>query len=294
MPGRSAAAGADSPPGQGRIPADQLLLAVESELIPRLMMSARLSHAHEAAAAGASEFGTSVASRKPTQRGDIARLVELARHNDGRGMDRIVDAALDRGVDITKIFVELLAPAAQQLGDDWLADRISFVDVHIGLLALREQVVRYEVSTPRVTGHERSILLASAPQDQHTFGITLVSDCFQRAGWYVRNGCGAGTEELAAVVAEREYTCVGFSLYCDTQVEALRQCIAAVRAASLNPDLIVLVGGSSFVGMAEPAKRVGADLCVDSAEVAVDAANVLTRTLTLAVSRGDNVSLAEG
>jgi methanogenic corrinoid protein MtbC1 len=279
---------------RGGIPADQLLLAVESELIPRLMLSARLAKPTDNdrfLAVGGSSQDLALSN---SYRADIAKLVELARRNDGRGMDRVVDAALERGVDITRIFLDLLAPAAHQLGDGWLADRISFVDVHIGLLALRELVGRYEVSTPRVRVAKRSILLASAPGDQHTFGITLVSDCFQRSGWHVRNGCGSSIKELVKLVAENSYTCVGLSLYCDTQVDSLQSCIEDIRAASLNPDLIVLIGGSSFVGMAEPAERVGADLYLESAELAVSAVSVLLGAPTLALSRSNNVSLAEG
>lgn len=271
------------------IPADQLLLAVESELIPRLMLSARLAAATPASDAQAAATVVRAHSTE-AQRADIYRLVDLARRSDGPGMDRIVNAAVDSGVDIQRVFLDLLAPAARQLGDDWLDDRISFVDVHIGLLALRQVVARYEVAPTQGSVAERSVLLSSAPEDQHSFGVTLVSDCFQRAGWHVRNECGASVDELRALVSEDAFSCVGFSLYCDDRLDTLRQCISSVRLASQNQELLILVGGSSFAELADPAGRVGADLYLESAELAVGAATTL---LDARATIGTGVSCAE-
>mgnify|MGYP003863656627 CR=1 FL=1 len=264
-----------------RIPADRLLEAIEGELIPRLMM------AHAAGATINSMAPSDVAAatlkivplapatpvalptRWPTD--DIVRFAEWASRSDATDMIEFVDNAIDRGATLTNVYLDLVAPTARLLGDNWLSDRASFIDVHMGLLELHRLVSHYELTDFDMTqssGH--NILLSAAPGDQHTFGILLVADFFRRAGWEVDNDSGHTEDQIARKVASTPFSCVGLSLYNEEQLVSMTSCIERLRNASLNEDILIVVGGEFFTGRSSPSAIVGADLCILDAGTAVD------------------------
>ncbi len=253
----------DSAVSAASISPDQLLSLVEGELLPRLWMNCRRNVDLPAAR-------PAMPTGQPWPEDTVANICTLASCEDDESLDLIVNTALDNGADVTQVFLELLGPAAKELGEDWLADRASFIDVHLGLLSLRRLVGRFEGFVHARSGAGRDILLTTAPGDDHSFGITLVADCFQRAGWRVCNLTGASLDELVGAVADNTFNCVGLSLYNDSGLDDLRQAIADIRVASRNPDIVVVVGGVSFENVTEPTQRVGADLYLTEARDAVE------------------------
>jgi len=175
------------------IPIGELLKAVEGELIPRLMMS-HLVDVPESVL-GKDEVHRFSESHW-TGAASIENFAQLSADGDAHEMRDLVDDLLEGGVKIETVYILLLAPAANHLGDRWLNDTLSFIDVHLGLLRLHQLITDLEFVGPVPDSLDgRSILIASAPGDQHTFSATMVADIFKRAGWEVANQSGQ-TEEL--------------------------------------------------------------------------------------------------
>ena len=105
----------------------------------------------------------------------------------------------------------------------------------------------------------RRALFAQPPDEQHSFGLSMVAEFFRRDGWDVVGGVGTATTDPARRVREEWVDAVGFSVGSDTAMPWLRQAIARVRAASCNPQLAVIVGGAPFIDRPEWAAEVGAD-----------------------------------
>jgi methanogenic corrinoid protein MtbC1 len=59
----------------------------------------------------------------------------------------------------------------------------------------------------------------------------------------------------------RHFDVVGFSIGSESQLDWLREQIQAVRLASLNPRVLVMVGGPLLVLRPQWAAELGADLC---------------------------------
>ena len=258
----------------------QLLAAVENELIPRLM----LSHAGDARAAAAES--PPAEPPVPPERAVWAAPAEIGAFaawcagGEERRMSGHVSGLLARGVGLDAIYLHLLAPAARHLGEQWVRDEVSFVDVQLGLSHLHRLVcdcgsIDFHVGDdagPGPGGATRSILLAAAPGEMHTFGVTLAAEFFRRHGWQVSNLCGLGVDFLLERVATTHYTAAGFSLHGDGCYEALAGTIRTVRERSRNDALLVLVGGDYFARHPECVRTVGADLAADDAHRAVFAA----------------------
>ena len=254
---------------------EQLLAAVENELIPRLMVS----HA-EKLPADADAGDEPPASGPWASDEAVERFAARSMANEAHALREEVSALLARGVALEAVYLHLLAPAARRLGEQWTRDEISFVDVQLGLCCLHELVCHCGPIGFRrkAVGEPRSIVLGVPPGEQHTFGITLAADFFRRNGWQVSNLCGLDRDFIVERVAGVHYSAAGFSLYGEGCLQPLIETIAAVRAASCNPSLLVLVGGDFFARNPGMVAQVGADLSASDAHRAVlDAEQALQR-----------------
>ncbi|MEJ1937739.1 cobalamin B12-binding domain-containing protein, partial [Nostoc sp. NIES-2111] len=117
-----------------------------------------------------------------------------------------------------------------------------------------------------LTTMDRQILLATAPGEQHTFGLSMVESFFRASGWDVTSDPDL---DPAKLVGLRRYGIIGFSLSSETRLEALSACIRAVRRASRNPGIGVMVGGHLFIERPELVAIVGADLTATDGLTAV-------------------------
>lgn len=183
-----------------------------------------------------------------------------------------------RGIGAQELMLGVLGPAAARLGAWWTEDRCSFVDVTLGLMHLRQvlqamsPVLLSDVAPPAET---RRVLLMPAPGEQHTFGLALVGECFRRGGWHVTVLAAADAAEAAEAVRQDWFAVAGLSAATEARLEPLAAVIAALRRASCNHDLAILVGGPLFRGRPELARRVGADGTAADGEQAVRQAEAL-------------------
>lgn len=106
----------------------------------------------------------------------------------------------------------------------------------------------------------------------------MVFDFFCRAGWNAWTGPLETRGELASMVRGQWIDVVGFSLACDERLDAARAEIRAVRAASRNPGLAVMVGGPPFVANPALAASIGADgTALDGLQAVTNAHALLRR-----------------
>ena len=230
-----------------------LLRAIENEIIPRLMLAHRKPH----------ECLTqpSVATAKVGPE-DVTAFSRLVLAPDERLARSCIDLMRTRGISVEAIYVDLLAPVARHLGELWEEDLCDFTDVAMGLGRL-QQILR-ELSGGLAEGgvqssEGRRILLLPCPGEQHTFGLVMVGEFFRRAGWDVSGGPAEVKLDAASLVQGDRFDVVGLSLAGDTHLAELGQCIRAIRQRSLNPDVVVLVGGPAFLTHPEYLEQVRAD-----------------------------------
>lgn len=246
--------------------ADSLVSSIEGEILPRLMLAHREGiDAPVAEAEGDTEL-------RPE---DCERFVDILLTHSAASVSGFVDQLIARGVPLEVIFMELLANAAQRLGELWEQDRCTFADVTVGLCRLHE-VLRHnsvvgDVAFRRRTPLGRSILLATACGDQHVFGLLMVAEFFRRDGWRVWSEPGARIEDLSDLVAQEPFDLIGLSVAHLDSVDDLQSEIETLRAASLNANLKVMVGGHLFLKEPGLARQVGADGSAKDAVGAPDA-----------------------
>jgi methanogenic corrinoid protein MtbC1 len=242
---------------------------IETEIIPRLL----LSHL-----ANPEEPGALSPVLSPADVRDFTRIV--LEDEFALSLSYVVEVRA-KGHAIEAIFLDLLAPTARLLGDMWASDLCSFPDVTIGLSRL-QQVLRElsptfesEAGGPKVQGR---ILLAAAPGEQHSFGLSMLEAFFRRAGWDVCEGGTQSREELIRLARADWFDAIGLSMSSDVLYESVKEFIPALRAASKNPSVLMMVGGRFFVDHPDHAILVGADVSASDAPDALRRADACLGT----------------
>ena len=255
---------------QRRHRADVLRRLFESEILPKLAIARAPADRGKAASETPSATTGSHANE----------LVHLVLAEDGAAGMHYVDELRGSGVTVRSLLLGLLTDSARLLGEFWLQDRCSFVDVTVSLGRLQQIVRRLApLLQPMAThhAHARSALLLPAPGEQHTFGLVILAEFFRNEGWLVVGGPATSGEEAIATVRNSWFDIAGFSIGSELGIDRLRRTIALVRQASCNRGVAVMVGGPLAQSSPDLARRVGADFCATDAPSALCGAHALLR-----------------
>jgi len=242
---------------------------IESEIIPRLMM-AHSSQKEPPKRVWNSDWDLS----EPQIETFTALLVDK---NESEVID-FVDELRMQGAPLDRIYLELLAPAAQLLGEYWVQDKCHFIDVTIGLARIQELLRTLSVDfhgERQLQKPAGNALLSVVSPEQHTCGVFMVAEFFRREGWTV--WCGAPTyeTEIADLAREEWFEVIGYSMSRSTLTPTLKHEINTVRKVSKNPDVQILVGGKAFLDDPSLAEEAGADQFLRDGREAVRSARKL-------------------
>lgn len=239
-----------------------LARVIETDIIPRLLLSR----------------GGVAPSRPPArldvEPDDIADFAAMMVALDLRRAHLVVARALDGGVPVETVLLDLLAPTAQRLGQMWVDDDLTFTDVTVGLCTLQNLLRSVTAGEPEPEAVvDGRILIAATPGEQHTFGVLMLEAMFRRAGWDTVGMPMADVAEIRAMVSRRDFSIVGLSLSQESSLGELAALIADVREASRNPALLVMVGGRVFNEDGSLFRRVGADMTAADGRAALVASH---------------------
>jgi MerR family transcriptional regulator, light-induced transcriptional regulator len=233
--------------------AHALVRAIESEIIPRLM----LNHTLDAANTAPRHTGST-----PLPHNAVAELSQLALEQPlpvGLGY---LEELLEAGVSAEAIFVDAITPSAREIGQMWTDDLRDFTDVTIALTRLQsmvnELIPRFQSEDDK-RPTDRSALLIPCPGEQHSLGVSMITEYFRRAGWLVHAEAPVTLAELKQTVQKNRFDVVGFSASCDRFIDDLTAAIRVTRKASKNRSVGILVGGDLFNRRPDLVSVVGAD-----------------------------------
>lgn len=195
----------------------------------------------------------------------LTRLVELALNADDHSLNAMIVGFTEQGWTSDAILSLLIEPAARALGDAWLDDHCSELDLTIGLsmLQLAGHAVRYSPSAQSIRNSSYKILLATAPGEKHMLGTTLLADQFLAAGWQVDMAFPESEEALTnqMTVQHPDAVDIGLSEAMPRHhaLDQLRTTIEHSRMIISEHPTVVSVGGRLFAEAAATVTPVGAD-----------------------------------
>jgi len=250
----------------------QLARTIELEIIPRLMLAHRTAPEPLSRPAGPGDAITP---------DDIKKFAKLVLSHEEDIAFASIEGLRARGISIDRIFVDLLAPTARHLGELWDEDLCNFTDVTVGLGRLQRVLRELSPALGHSVEHPsqgRRVLLLPSPGEQHTFGLVMVAEFFRRAGWDVTGGAWVDGVDAATLVTSEWFDVLGFSLGAEVHLPQLAASISAVRHATCNRALRILVGGPLFGLHPEFVGQVGADgMTIDGREAPSLAEGLIAR-----------------
>lgn len=201
----------------------------------------------------------------------IPTIARFALAADDRQLNALIGDLVAQGWVGDALVKHLLEPAARVLGDAWLSDDCSEIDLTVGLsmLQLAGHVVHSGVTPNNLRKSRYSILLVTAPGEPHMLGPSLLGDMFNNAGWAVDIAFPDNNDQLARQLRSQRPDAVDIGLSEALPrrhaLAGLSQTVEKCRAASPDEVLVVSVGGRLFNEAAATAQSVGADHARSSA-----------------------------
>ena len=262
----------------GRIQEDVLQRALRERVIPHLL---RVCSGHAANSDGLREFaqGGALAHTHPVSlneatylaRQAVLPLAHLLLEPDPLPATALVTQMYQRGMPLETLYMELIGPAARQLGEWWTDDLCGFTEVTIGTGRLQQMLRELGLACSSEQASAADVyrlLLLPTPGEQHSLGLSMVSDFFLRAGWDVVCGRRDLIKTPAQQVGSDWFDAIGLSIVATVHIDTLTRTVAAVRRTSRNPHMAVVVGGPVVAEQPELLVGVGADLLLSDARQA--------------------------
>ncbi len=196
--------------------------------------------------------------------GELAELLIHGDHDAALELMRELRGAVRSN---GRLYASVLEPAARNLGDLWDEDLCSEFDLTLGLVRL-QMAVRLLAPDPYRPAHyhesQPAVLIVPEPGEMHRLGATLDGTVLGDAGWAPDCEFPKDDKALQDIVSGTWYDVLDLSLSAALRRERwlprLSQTIEDARRASMNPDLVVVVGGRAFVE-----NTVGSDVGADLA-----------------------------
>lgn len=235
---------------------------VEADIIPRLLATYRA----RAAAAGmpipqAPTPPPTTPCHRATDAASLALGVIGAKPDEA--VASVIARLVTEGEAAEARCLELIADAARYLGILWAEDRAGFEEVTLGMFHLQRMAHDIAPMTRRVIlpqgAVKKTLLLLTLEGEQHSLGQSLLANCFDSAGWQVSNLQVSNTDDVASLVSTVDYDVVGFSMATNVRLSRADHCIKAVRAASHNKNVIIMVGGALILATPSLVETLGAD-----------------------------------
>lgn len=200
---------------------------------------------------------------------------------------RLILEAVNNGVDVDSIYLNVFQPAQQEVGRMWQSGEINVAQEHYCTAATQfvmSQLQPYFM-TDSLTG---KTLVASCVGDElHEVGLRIVADLFEIHGWNtIYLGANAPAVSIAETLISSNAQVLAISTTMTQNLFELAEVIQVVRSHRGCEQVKILVGGYPFNVDPFLWKRVGADGDASDASEAIREAD---RLINADVERVSNV-----
>lgn len=177
---------------------------------------------------------------------------------DEAGAWGIVEGALASGADPADVYLDILVPALESVGEGWAAGTVSVAEEHCATTVAQRLIGRLGPRFAR-RGRKRGVVVLGAPPgDLHSLPTAIVGDLLRGAGFEVLDlGANAPATSFAETAgAASRVVAVAIAVTTPGDDAAVPSVVRALRQAGVTAP--VLVGGAAIAGE-DHAMRLGAD-----------------------------------
>lgn len=189
---------------------------------------------------------------------------------------QLIEDALRAGMSLGEVWLKIFQESLYEVGRRWQANKLTIAQEHYCTAAT--QLIMSKLSHRLFAGSRngRSMVSSCACGELHEIGLRIVTDFFEIEGWDTHNlGANLPPSSLAEFVAQRRPDVVGLSASMPFHLGSIGEMVAAVRAATKDNPVFILIGGRAFNGAPDLWREFGADAYAYDAQEAVRTANRL-------------------
>lgn len=204
----------------------------------------------------------------------VAHLADALMSESEAPHHAVIAALMSTGVGRRDIFQNYVPAAARYLGELWVGDKVSFVDVTVGASRLQslfrshpDDVARSWQGRSIPLGH--SVLMVIPRFEGHSLGAFVAADSLRRHGLWTHMGIGLDGGELTEIVDSGQFSMIGITLGTPNSVEKATELIDFVRTKISHVPPIV-IGGRAVEVMPDAVRRTGADHTARNAREAIE------------------------
>lgn len=193
---------------------------------------------------------------------------------DRRASVELVRAALDDGVEVLDLYLEVVAEAQREIGRLWQQNRITVADEHQATAISQVVLSQLYARLPRRPPTGRKIVLACVEGELHDMALRIAGDILEAAGLEVCFlGANVPTSSLLTKISEAKPDALLLSVTMTFHSAAARDAVRRVR--DRFPALPIVVGGEAII---PHAATWGQDVVVSRGS-ALELAATIDRTL---------------
>jgi methanogenic corrinoid protein MtbC1 len=174
----------------------------------------------------------------------------------------LIDVAVERGMPLADVYLGVLQPALEEIGDRWQSGEVGIAYEHQataitqGILGALGPRMRVAPTSGRLA------VLACSQGELHSIGVQMLGDFLEAEGWEVLLlGASVPAPALAGLVADESPDAVALSTASPGLLPGVEEAISALDA--LDPRPFVAVGGRAWRSQPDGrAAAIGADCCM--------------------------------
>lgn len=205
----------------------------------------------------------------------VAYLAEALISESDTPYQSVISSMMANGISSEEVFQRYVPDAARFLGELWVSDEASFVDVTLGAARL-QKLFRNREAYSKIDWRGRnipmghSVLMIIPPFEAHSLGAFVAADDLRRHGLWVHMGIGMEGHDIVDTLKSNRFSMIGVSL---ATSESLKKAADLLRIVKNGVDPLppIVIGGYATVTDAEAVRQSGADFMARSAKEAITA-----------------------
>lgn len=176
-----------------------------------------------------------------------ARYVQAQLAGSRAGALAIVTEAIDAGLSVASVHLEIIQAAQYEIGRLWEANAISIAVEHQATAISQLALAHLYSHLPRPASNGKLVLLACVEGELHDMGSRIAADFLEMNGFDVRLlGANVPAPSLAERVEHYRPHLLALSATMTFHLPALEQAVEHVRNTNAGATLPILVGGRAF------------------------------------------------
>lgn len=203
--------------------------------------------------------------------GDLSQeYLDLLLRGERGQASRLIQQAVDDGVKIKDIYLNVFQRSQHEVGRLWQMNEISVAHEHYCTAAtqmIMSQLYPHILATEK-TG--RRMVMTCVNDELHELGARMVADFFELDGWdayYL--GANTPLADILSTLEEKEPDLLGISTTITYHLGKLQDLIQAVKSTSSGKEIPILIGGRPFNIDPDLGQKMGADGQATNAKEAV-------------------------